>query len=119
MPLSPDVITSLHGTCGTLPTSGHFVESVLSMPLKTTEKFTLPLPNFLQEEKSMDNSLPHDAVERVRAIRDRHYEETKHMTREEKRAYDDQRRAKSVAEFKQLMKDSKPDYDRFPFLAGK
>jgi hypothetical protein len=75
--------------------------------------------NFLQEEKFMENDLPIDAVEMVRAIRERHYEATKHMTREEKRVYDEQRREKSVAEFKQLMKDSKPDYERFPFLAKK
>jgi cell fate (sporulation/competence/biofilm development) regulator YmcA (YheA/YmcA/DUF963 family) len=67
----------------------------------------------------MENDLPTDAVEMVRAIRDRHYEETKHMTREEKRVYDNQRIEKSVAEFKQLMRDSKPDYERFPFLATK
>jgi len=67
----------------------------------------------------MENSLPHDAVERVRAIRDRHYEETKHMTREEKRAHDSARMTKAVAEFKALMADSKPNYERFPFLAPK
>jgi len=39
----------------------------------------------------MNNKLPHDAVERVRAIRERHYEETKHMTREEKWEYDQKR----------------------------
>ena len=39
----------------------------------------------------MDNNLPHDAVERVREIRNRHYEATKHMSREEKRAYDKKR----------------------------
>ena len=39
----------------------------------------------------MDNNLPHDAVERVRAIRDRHYEATKQMTREEKWEYDQKR----------------------------
>jgi len=39
----------------------------------------------------MNNDLPHDAVERVRAIRNRNYEETKHMTREEKRAHDRKR----------------------------
>ncbi|MCL2743629.1 MAG: hypothetical protein FWE67_07245 [Planctomycetaceae bacterium] len=56
--------------------------------------------------------LPHDAVERVREIRRRHYEETKHMTREEKRAYDSARMAKAVAEFKELAKVANPnDYD--------
>ena len=39
----------------------------------------------------MIDDLPRDAVERVRAIRNRIYEETKHMTREEKRAYDHKR----------------------------
>ena len=67
----------------------------------------------------MENDLPHDAVERVRAIRQRHYEETKHMTREEKKAHDDARIEKSVAEFTKLMKEVGPDYDRFPFLHRK
>jgi len=67
----------------------------------------------------MENNLPHDAVERVRAIRERHYEETKHVPREEKRAYDEQRIDKSIDEFKKLMKDAKPDYDQFPFLSKK
>ena len=47
----------------------------------------------------LNDELPDDAVEMVRAIRDRHYEETKHMTREEKRAHDSARMAKSVAAF--------------------
>jgi len=63
--------------------------------------------------------LPHDAVERVRAIRDRHYEETKHMTCEEKRVHDSARMTKAVTEFKALMANAKPDYERFPFLAPK
>ncbi|MCL2710623.1 MAG: hypothetical protein FWE95_07065 [Planctomycetaceae bacterium] len=67
----------------------------------------------------MENKLPHDAVERVRAIRDRHYEEMKHMTREEKRAHIEARTAKGAAEFKALMANAKPDYERFPFLAPK
>lgn len=67
----------------------------------------------------MKNDLPKDAVERVRAIRNRHYEETRHMTREEKRDYDRNRIDKNVAEFKALMANVKPDYDRFPFLAKK
>ena len=33
----------------------------------------------------MEDDLPIDAVEMVRTIRDRHYDETKHMTREEKK----------------------------------
>ena len=36
----------------------------------------------------MENDLPTDAVEMVREIRNRHYEATKNMTREEKWAYD-------------------------------
>ncbi len=67
----------------------------------------------------MDNDLPTDAVEMVRAIRNRHYEETKHMTREEKREHDRARRDKSVAEFKALAANVKPDPSRFPFLAKK
>jgi hypothetical protein len=70
-------------------------------------------------EKHIEEGLPIDAVERVRAIRNRRYEETKHMTHEEKRAYDKQRTEKSVAEFKQRTANLKPDYDRFPFLAPK
>jgi len=63
----------------------------------------------------MENDLPTDAVEMVRAIRDRHYEATKHMTREEKRAYGQ----KEYEEAKEYMANLKPDYDRFPFLAKK
>ena len=40
---------------------------------------------------TMTDNLPHDAVERVRAIRNRNYEATKHMTHEEKRAHDRKR----------------------------
>jgi len=68
----------------------------------------------------MDNDdLPDDAVEMVRAIRDRHYEEIKHMTREEQRAHVVARTAKGAAEFKALLANAKPDYERFPFLAPK
>ena len=64
----------------------------------------------------MENSLlPTDAVEMVREIRNRHYEETKYMTREEKKVYDQ----KDYDEFKALMAAAKPDYDRFPFLRKK
>ena len=63
--------------------------------------------------------LPIDAVERVRAIRDRRYEETKHMTREERDAYNRQRIDKSYAEFEERTKNAKPNYERFPFLAKK
>jgi len=62
----------------------------------------------------MDN-LPHDAVERVRAIRDRLYEETKHMTYEEKRAYD----KKKYEENKEWFASIKPDPSRFPWLTKK
>ena len=64
----------------------------------------------------MTNDLPHDAVERVRAIRNRHYEETVQMTRDEKRDYERKRIDKSVAEFENRMASIQPDYDRFPFL---
>jgi len=67
----------------------------------------------------MDNDLPDDAVEMVRAIRDRRYEEMKHMTREEKRAHIHERMTKNVEKFKARMANAKPDYDRFPFLAKK
>lgn len=63
----------------------------------------------------MKDDLPHDAVERVRAIRDRLYEETKHMTYEEKRAYD----KKKYEENKAWMASIKPDPSRFPFLPQK
>ena len=56
----------------------------------------------------MQDELPKDAVEMVREIRNRKYEETKHMTREEKWAYEQ----KGVDEFKKLMKEVNPsDYD--------
>lgn len=63
----------------------------------------------------MDNELPDDAVEMVREIRNRHYEETKHMTVEERRAYDQ----KGIDDFKKLMKEVNPsDYD-FSWLRRK
>jgi hypothetical protein len=68
----------------------------------------------------MDNDdLPDDAVEMVRAIRDRHYEEVKHMTPEEQRAHIKARTAKGAAAFKERLANAKPDYERFPFLAPK
>ena len=67
----------------------------------------------------MDNDLPDDAVEMVRAIRDRHYEEIKHMSREEQRAHIEARMAKNVAKFKTRLANAKPDYEQFPFLAPK
>jgi len=63
----------------------------------------------------MDNDLPDDAVDMVRAIRNRHYEETKHMTIEEMWAYDQ----KGIDDFKKLMKEVNPaDYD-FSWLRRK
>ena len=53
----------------------------------------------------MENDLPVDAVERVRAIRDRHYEETKHMSREEKRAHDKKRYEEAKAWWDSLKPD--------------
>ena len=67
----------------------------------------------------MDNYLQDNVVDMVRAIRNRRYEETKHMTQEEKMAHDRQRMEKSVAAFKERTANLKPDYDRFPFLAKK
>lgn len=56
-----------------------------------------------------------DAVKMVRAIRDKHYEETKNMTPEEIREY----RRKKVESFNRLMEQVNPeDYD-FPFLPKK
>jgi len=63
----------------------------------------------------LNDDLPDDAVEMVRAIRTRHYEETKHMTIEERRAHD----KKDYDAFKELLANAKPDYERFPFLAKK
>ena len=63
----------------------------------------------------METEIQDNVVEMVRAIRKQHYEETKHMTIEEMWAYDQ----KGIDEFKALMADAKPDYDRFPFLAKK
>jgi len=62
-----------------------------------------------------NDDLPVDAVERVREIRRRHYEATKHMTPEEKRDHD----RKRYEEAKAYMATVKPDRSRFPFLAKK
>ena len=63
----------------------------------------------------MDNNLPVDAVERVRAIRNRHHEETKHMTNEEMWDYAQKR----IDKFEALMKEVNPnDYD-FSWLRRK
>ena len=56
-----------------------------------------------------------DAVAMVRAIRDRHYEETKDMTPEEKWEYDQRRLERG----RQKLAATKPDPSRFPFLAKK
>jgi hypothetical protein len=63
----------------------------------------------------MENELPDDAVERVREIRRRNYEATKHMTREEIREHN----RKRYAEAKEWMATIKPDPERFPFLPQK
>ena len=62
-----------------------------------------------------NDDLPFDAVERVREIRRRHHEETKHMTREEFREHNRKRYEKA----KTYMATIKPDPSQFPFLAGK
>ena len=56
-----------------------------------------------------------DAVKMVRAIRDKHFEETKNMTREERLEY----RRKKVEEFNELRKQVNPDDYDFSFLAKK
>ena len=61
------------------------------------------------------DKLPFDAVERVREIRRRHYEATKHMTDEERWEYDKKR----YEENKKRMATIKPDPSRFPFLPQK
>jgi len=61
------------------------------------------------------SDLPHDAVERVREIRRRHHEETKHMTREEMRAHNRKRYEEVTARMARV----KPNPERFPFLAKK
>ena len=66
----------------------------------------------------MENELPElpdDAVEMVREIRRRKYEATKHMTREELWAYEQE----GVAKMKQLMKEVNPDDYDFSWLRGK
>ena len=68
----------------------------------------------------MQNALPtdeqpKDAVEMVREIRNRKYEETKHMTREEKWAYEQ----KGVDNMKKLMKEVNPDEFDFSWLRRK
>ena len=63
----------------------------------------------------MENDLPTDAVEMVRAIRDRYYEATKQMTREERRAYDQ----KEYEEAKKYMASIDPSQYVFPWLPKK
>ncbi len=56
-----------------------------------------------------------DPVRMIRAIRDRHYEETKNMTHDERWEYD----RKKIESFDKRMRQVDPaDYD-FPFLAKK
>ncbi|MCL2745340.1 MAG: hypothetical protein FWE67_15970 [Planctomycetaceae bacterium] len=62
-----------------------------------------------------NDDLPFDAVERVREIRRRHHEETKHMTREEFREHN----RKRYEEAKEWMATIEPDPSRFPFLPQK
>ena len=66
-------------------------------------------------DHDLSNALPTDAVEMVRAIRNRHYEATKNMTREEKREFDRKRSER----FELLRKQVNPDLSRFPFLTKK
>jgi len=61
----------------------------------------------------MENDLPTDAVEMVRAIRDRHYEETKHMTRDEKREHD-QKRYEAAKKSMASIDPSKYDFSWLP-----
>jgi hypothetical protein len=90
-----------------------------STPLKTTGKFSLQHQNFLRKEQFMENDQPTDAVELVRAIRNQHYEETKHMTREEFRAHTEKRYAEAKERMTQLKKEINPnDYD-FSWLRKK
>jgi hypothetical protein len=56
-----------------------------------------------------------NVVEMVREMRNQHYEETKHMTREELREHNRQR----YAEAKAWLATVKPNPDRFPFLPNK
>ena len=56
-----------------------------------------------------------DGVAMVRAIRDKMYEETKHMTPEEKWEYD----SKQLERARERLAATKPDPSRFPFLAKK
>lgn len=56
-----------------------------------------------------------DPVKMVRAIRDKRYEETKNMTREERSEYS----RKKVEEFKKQMEQVNPDDYDFPFLSKK
>ena len=66
-----------------------------------------------------NNELPDDAVEMVRAIRNRHYEETKHMTREELREHNRTRYAEAKERMASLKKEVNPnDYD-FSWLCRK
>ena len=63
----------------------------------------------------MENELRDNVVEMVREIRNRHYEETKHMTREELREHNRKRYEKA----EKWLASVEPDPSQFPFLAGK
>jgi len=63
----------------------------------------------------MEHETQDNVVEMVRAIRNQHYEDTKHMTREEKREHDQHRYEKA----KEWLASGKPNPERFPFLAKK
>ena len=63
----------------------------------------------------METEIQDNVVEMVREIRNQHYEETKHMTREEKREHDQKKYEKA----KEWLATGKPDYERFPFIAKK
>ena len=63
----------------------------------------------------MQNDLPNDAVEMIREIRNRKYEERKHMTREEIWACE----RKSMDDLKRLAKEVNPDHYDFSWLRKK
>jgi hypothetical protein len=56
-----------------------------------------------------------NVVEMVREIRNQHYEETKHMNREELREHNQKRSEQAEKWFATI----KPNPDRFPFLPKK
>ncbi|MDR1963304.1 MAG: hypothetical protein LBQ50_05960 [Planctomycetaceae bacterium] len=58
---------------------------------------------FTGEFHMQTTDLPTDSVEMVRAIRQRHYEETKEMSREERREYYRKTTEKFISQWKQLI----------------